>query len=295
MAWINYHHLYYFYVIAQEGGVAKAAKKLRLGQPTLSTQLKSFEEALGHNLFERSHRTMTLTESGKIAFDYAQEIFRLGEEMFEVLGDRPSGKKVHVQIGALDGVPKSILRQLFEAARKAGDCYVSILEGPGDFLLRELLAHRIDLVVTNTPAPLAPRSQCKSRLIGESPVVVFGTSAFSKLKKGFPASLSGAPFVLPTEHSKLRFDLEHFFESRKLQLRTVAETQDTSVQKLIVGSGQALGAISANALAGKGTRGDFVILGALPGIKEQLWVSAVSRKIKNPIADALFESFRPEI
>src|SRR3989338_5357862 len=109
---LNYHHLYYFKTIAIEGGIAKAAEKLRLGQPTLSTQLKQLEVMVGKPLFERRNRKMILTEAGKAALDYANEIFRLGDEMLEVLQDKLVANATHLQIGALDSVPKSIILSL---------------------------------------------------------------------------------------------------------------------------------------------------------------------------------------
>ncbi len=129
MQWLNYHHLYYFRVIANEGGIAKAAEKLRLGQPTLSLQLKQLEEMVGKPLFERRNRKMILTEAGRSALDYANEIFRLGDEMLEVLKDRTINNQTHLQIGALDSVPKSVTLALVREAYKTGPCTVSILEG----------------------------------------------------------------------------------------------------------------------------------------------------------------------
>jgi LysR family transcriptional activator of nhaA len=291
MNWFNYQHLYYFYMIAREGGVAKAATKLRLGQPTLSTQLKQFETALGHQLFERINRSMQLTETGKVVFDYAEEIFKLGSEMVETINDKRADHVTHLQIGALDSVPKAIIEQLLAAANRVSDCYVSLLEGPTDFLLRELMAHRIDLVITNTPAPIAPKTQCHSRLIAEMPVVVFGAREFHKLKQGFPKSLEAQPFVLPTTHSKLRSDIEHFFDTKKIKIRPIIETQDTSLQQLIVQSGKALAAMAEPAFTSLGGENKLAILGQLP-VKEQLWLSSASRRIKNPIASELMEHFK---
>jgi LysR family transcriptional regulator, transcriptional activator of nhaA len=291
MNWFNYQHLYYFYMIAREGGVAKAATKLRLGQPTLSTQLKQFETALGHQLFERVNRSMQLTETGKVVYDYAEEIFRLGSEMVETINDKRGDHVTHLQIGALDSVPKAIIEQLLAAANRISECYVSLLEGPTDFLLRELMAHRIDLVITNSPAPIAPKTQCHSRLIAEMPVVVFGARDFHKLKQGFPKSLEAQPFVLPTTHSKLRSDIEHFFDTKKIKIRPIIETQDTSLQQLIVQSGKALAAMAEPAFTSLGGENKLAILGQLP-VKEQLWLSSASRRIKNPIASELMEHFK---
>jgi LysR family transcriptional activator of nhaA len=112
--WMNYHHLYYFKVIAEEGSVSKAAQKLHIGQPTLSAQLKQFEESLQITLFERQHKKLILTEQGKVALEYAQSIFKMGNEMVEVLNDRLISTRTHLQIGALDSIPKQIILNLNE-------------------------------------------------------------------------------------------------------------------------------------------------------------------------------------
>ncbi|MCX6128893.1 MAG: LysR family transcriptional regulator, partial [Proteobacteria bacterium] len=116
--WINYHHLFYFKTIAEEGTISKAAKKLRIGQPTLSTQLKQFEETLGIQLFERQHKKLLLTEQGRLALDYASNIFKMGAEMYEVLHDRLKPLKPSLHIGALDSIPKQIVLQLVKSAYK---------------------------------------------------------------------------------------------------------------------------------------------------------------------------------
>jgi len=126
--WINYHHLYYFKTIAEEGSVSKAAEKLRLGQPTLSAQLKQFEENLGVQLFERQHKKLVLSEQGKIAFNYAKNIFKTGNEMYEALHDRLRPAKINLQIGALDSVPKELVTLLAEAAYKIDSCHLNLIE-----------------------------------------------------------------------------------------------------------------------------------------------------------------------
>ncbi|MFZ4405227.1 MAG: LysR family transcriptional regulator, partial [Pseudobdellovibrionaceae bacterium] len=152
-SWINYHHLLYFKTIAEENSVSKAALKLRLGQPTLSAQLKQFEENIGVKLFERQHKKLVLTEQGKVALDYARNIFKMGEEMYEVLHDQLTPNRVHLQIGALDSIPKQIILQLSKAALKVQACTISLIEGKADEIIRELNAHRIDLFVTNHLPP----------------------------------------------------------------------------------------------------------------------------------------------
>ena len=286
--WLNYHHLYYFRTIAIEGGIAKAAEKLRLGQPTLSTQLKQLEETVGKPLFERRNRKMVLTDAGKSALDYANEIFRLGNEMIEVLQDRNLNNQTHIQIGALDSVPKSIILSLVSEAYKiAPNCTVSILEGKGDELFRELYNHKIDLILSNYPAALEQK-KVYSRSVAKLPVSIFGSKKYQSIKKSFPQSLKGKPFVLPTAHSKLRHDLEHYFKLQDIQIVSAAETQDTSLQKLLASNGIGLAPFSET---GHHPEENLIRLGRLKGVYEEVWLISAQRKLENPISAKLMDTF----
>ncbi len=286
--WLNYHHLYYFQTIAQEGGIAKAAEKLRLGQPTLSTQLKQLEQMVGKPLFDRRHRKMVLTEAGKSALDYANEIFRLGHEMIEVLQDRNVNNQTHIQIGALDSVPKSIILSLVaEAYKIAPNCTVSILEGKGDELFRELYNHKIDLILSNYP-PALEQKNVFSRSVAKLPVSIFGSKKFQSIKKSFPQSLNGKPFVLPTAHSKLRHDLDHYFKLQHIHIIPLAETQDTSLQKLLAAEGIGLAPFSE---AGLPHEEKLIRLGRLKGVYEEVWLVSAQRKLENPISAQLMNTF----
>jgi len=290
--WLNYHHLYYFRTIAHEGGIAKAAQKLRLGQPTLSTQLRQLEDSLGHRLFDRRKRTLVLTEAGKVTLEYADTIFRSGDELMQVLEDGSLSGRIDVKLGALDCVPKRLLIGLIKSALAGGNCSVTLLEGRGDELFRELFAHQIDLIVCNYPPAASTLGKVFSRSIAKAPVAVFGAPKFAKLKKGFPRNLEGQPFILPTVHSKLRHDLDHYFSVNKLRVRPIAETQDTSVQKLLGIEGHGLIPLpefSTRDLVGEKK---LVKLGTLPDVKEEFWLVAAARKIENPIAAALMGSFQ---
>ncbi len=292
MQWLNYHHLYYFRTIAIEGGIAKAAEKLRLGQPTLSTQLKQLEEMVGKSLFERRNRKMILTDAGKAALDYANEIFRLGDEMIEVLQDRTVGNQTHLQIGALDSVPKSVILSLvLEAYKISPLCTVSILEGSGDELFRELYNHKIDLILSNYPPPALEQKQVYSKSVAKLPVAIFGAPSFHKLKKSFPSSLNGQPFVLPTAHSKLRHDLNHYFKLQSIRVVSTAETQDTSLQKLLAKQGIGLAPLSEVAAESLVKDGALQRIGTLKGVYEEIWLVSAQRKLENLIAAKLVKTF----
>jgi len=246
---------------------------------------------VGRPLFERRNRKMILTEAGRAALDYANEIFRLGDAMIEVLQDRAAGNLTHLQIGALDSVPKSVILSLVLEAYKIGPCTVSILEGKGDELFRELYAHRIDLILSNYPPPALEQKQVFSKSVAKLPVAIYGSANFQKLKGSFPASLNGKPFVLPTAHSKLRHDLNHYFKLQGIQVIPSAETQDTSLQLLLAKNGIGLAPLSEIAAEDLIKEGGLKKLGRLKGVFEEVWLVSAQRKLENPIAAKLIKTF----
>jgi len=288
--WLNFHHLYYFMMVATEGSIAGVAARLGIGQPALSIQIKQFEETIGIKLFDRSHKKLTLTEHGKAALAYAREIFKLGDEMMQTLYDQPTKERLHVQIGALDSIPKHLPALLAEKALASRKCTVSIVEGKGDELVRELTQHRIDLLITNRVPTAAPGALYKRR-IAKLGVHLFGTRKFLQARKSFPRSLEGLPFLLPTTDSQVRYEIEHYCQLHGLKPDFLAESQDMMVQKLMALRG--LGVMAAPTFVVQeylGTKQLFD-LGVLEGVFEELYLVAVSRKIENPIALHLLKTF----
>lgn len=290
MSWINYHHLYYFHTIAHQGTIAKASKSLRLGQSALSSQLKQLEESLDAKLFERKAQRLTLTPVGELVLGYADVIFKIGTEMLEAVKESRS-KAVQLDIGILDSVPKSIAHQFVTTAIERGNCYVSVTEATNDELFSGLLAHRLHLVLTNSHAPVVAKSDFFSRCVGDLPVVICGSSKFKKLVKNFPQSLEGQPFILPTSQSKLRNDLEHFFEMHKVRPHIIGDSQESELDKRLAISGHALIALSSHGLESTFLRGKLLCIGTIESIREQIWLSGVRRHFANPIAAELLNSF----
>lgn len=289
--WINYHHLFYFKTIAEEGTVSKAADKLRVGQPTLSAQLKQFEDTLGVQLFERSHKKLTLTEQGKVALDYAKNIFRMGSEMYEVLHDRLKPLKPSLHLGALDSVPKQIVLQLVKHAFRISPCQITLSEGKSDELLRELVAHRMDMMITNFLPTGTDGKGLYPKSITKKNVGFYGASKFKTLRKGFPKSISGVPMILPTYDSKLRQDLDHWAKLHQIELNIVIESQDISVKKLMAINEMGLIPTATHTVTGQVLRGELIEIGQLQGVHEELFLVTAQRKIENPIASKLKDSF----
>ncbi|MDA1109453.1 MAG: LysR family transcriptional regulator [Nitrospinae bacterium] len=291
MTWLNYHHLYYFWITAKEGSISSASRMLRVGQPTISTSIKNLEESLNQSLFNRKGRGLHLTEAGKVVLDYANQIFSLGNELVEVIADKTFSKRTHVHFGALDSVPKSLVQSLIHSAQKIAPCAITVLEGGGDYLFRELQAHRIDLVISNFPPTIGDSKQYFSRLLAKIPITVFSTKKYQPLKRNFPASLQDQPFIMPSLHSKLRHDLNHFFQINKVTIDVIIETQDTSIQKILGIEG--MGLVPLPDFAGKELvkEGKLIKIGSLQGITEDFWLISSPRKFSNPIAETLMKNF----
>ncbi len=289
--WINYHHLFYFKTIAEEGTVSKAADKLNLGQPTLSAQLKQFEDTIGVQLFERHHKKLILTEQGKVALDYAKNIFRMGSEMYEVLHDRLKPLKPSIHLGALDSVPKQIVLQLVKHAFRIAPCQIHLSEGKSDELIRELTAHRMDLMVANFLPTGTDAKGLFPKSITKKNVAFYGAPKYKGLRKGFPKSISGQPMILPTYDSRLRQDLDHWSKLNKIELNIVIESQDVSVKKLMAINEMGLIPTATHTVTGQVLRGELVEIGQLQGVYEELFLITAQRKIENQIASKLKDQF----
>jgi len=289
--WINYHHLFYFKTVAEEGSVSGAAKKLFIGQPTLSAQLKQFEEALGLQLFERHHKKLILTEQGKVALDYAKNIFKLGSEMYEVLHDRLKPLRPTLHLGALDSIPKQIMLQLVKHAYRLSPCQITLSEGKSDELLREHTTHRMDLVISNFLPSGIDGKELFHKSITKKNVAFYGAPKFKTLRKNFPKSISGQPVILPTYDSKMRQDLDHWAQSHGIELSIVAESQDISIKKLMAISEIGLIPTADHTVTRQLRTGELVEIGTLRGVSEELFLISAQRRIENTIAAKLMKVF----
>lgn len=290
--WLNYHHLLYFQTIATEGSIAKAARKLRLGQPTLSTQLKQFEQALGRELFERRQQRLHLTEAGVIALNYANEIFALGSELLDTIHDRKSIDRIAIQIGAVDAVPKEFILAVIQAARRFTDCTISIVEGLDKDLLGDLKAHQLDLVLSHHPPPVGSKRGYVARCAAQLPVVICGRAEQASLKKQFPESLEGKAMIMPDSSSKLRHDVTQFLKAHKVSVDMALEVQDASLMRLLLHQGLGVAPVTESSVRDLLQSKELVVLGTLPGVTEELWLISGERKLDNPVAAHLMKEFK---
>ncbi len=292
MEWINYHHLLYFWIVSREGNLARASAELRLAQSTVSKQIHQLEAMLGHKLFSKTGRRLVLTESGRVVFRYAEEIFGLGREMVDTLGDRPVGKPLRVTVGVADIVPKLVAEHVLAPALKlTGQVRLICREDKPDRLLANLALHELDVILTDAPASPQVNIRAFSHLLGSSEVAFFGRSELvSRYRRNFPASLNSAPVLLPTENTMMRRSLEQWFESEGIRPDVVGEFEDSAL--LNVFGFRGAGLFPAASVISRELEKQYKVrcAGIVAGVQERLYAVTVERRIKHPTVAAIIKA-----
>lgn len=294
MAWLNYHHLYYFWTVAREGSIARATQKLHLTQPTISAQLRALEDNLGEKLFHRTGRRLVLTEMGQVVYRYAEEIFTLGRELQDVIAGRPSGRPIRFSVGIADQVPKLLSHRLLAPALGLAEP-VQLLcrEGKPDRLFADLTTHSLDLVLTDAPLTADTKVRAFNHLLGETDVAVYGVAPLAeKHRRGFPRSLDGAPFLLPTEGTALRRSLEEFFDRERIRPVIVAEFSDSALLKVFGMGGLGLFAVPTAIHDDVRRQYSVKALGTLDGVRESYYAVTIERRLRHPAVLAISEAAR---
>jgi LysR family transcriptional activator of nhaA len=297
MEWLNYHHLLYFHTVAKEGSIARACDKLLVAQPTVSGQIRMLEESLGEKLFTRAGRGLALTEVGRVVYRYADEIFGIGRELQDVLKGRPRGRPLRLMAGVSDLVPKFIAyRVLAPALQMQEPVQIFCNEDTSERLLADLAEHKLDVVIADAPVSSMVRVKAFNHLLGSCPAALFAAPALAAAyRKGFPACLDGAPFLLPMEGSSLRRSLDQWFDDGGIRPRIVGEFKDSALMKTF-GEGGA-GIFAAPTAIEKEVRGHYgvVRLGRIDSVVERFYAISVERKIKHPAVLRISEAARDDL
>ncbi|MEI6871655.1 MAG: LysR family transcriptional regulator [Verrucomicrobiota bacterium] len=289
MSWLNYHHLRYFYVTAKEGSLARAAAALHVSQPSISEQISELESALGEALFRRVGRNNKLTDAGQVVFNYAEEIFMLGSELMSAVQQRPGLRTVRLNVGVADSFPKlvtnEILKPVFDQQQPV---HIVCREGKLEDLLAQLVAHRLDVVLADEPAPSSTNFNVFSHPLGESTVTLCAEPKLAtKLKRNFPQSLNRAPALLPAENTVLRRVLETWFRARDLKPNVVAECEDLALMKVLAAEGRGFIAVPTVALREAVSRYQFRSLGQATGCHLQFYALTAERRIAHPLVSLI--------
>jgi len=290
----SYRHLYYFWAVAKEGGVARGATRLGVAVQTVSTQLRDLERALGHALFKPAGRGLSLTDAGRAALAQAELIFALGEQLPAIVHDAASVPGVRLAVGISDGLPKLAARRLLQPVLATPNLRLACMEDEFDDLLGDLALHRLDLVLADRAAPANPNLKVYSHRLGTSPIAWYAPPAFAAAaRKRFPQSLADVPVLLPTAHAALRARLDAWFERIGVRPRIVGEFEDHAL--LVTFGAGGLGVFPAAMLIDDKLvrRYDVRRIGEGDGVEEQFFAIGTEKKVLHPLVQRLLPAARP--
>lgn len=297
MEWLNYHHLYYFWMVAREDTLSSASDVLRLAPSTLSKQIRQLEEKLGHELFNRSGRSLVLNDFGEIVFRYADDIFRIGQELLDFATGQPVGGRLRLRVGVTTSVPKLLVRKLLGPATWADEqVHLIVREASLNTLLSDLSLHQLDVVLADRASPPDSDFKVFNHLLGRCDMRLLGSPALAaQLRPDFPKSLHGAPMLLPTTGAILRRRLERWFEAHDVHPKIVAEFQDTAQMNAFGQTG--LGAFPAPAVIAEDTAQQYEVesIGQIEEITEDFYAITVERRVQHPTVVTILERIPNEV
>lgn len=284
MDWLNYHHLLYFWMVAKEQSVSKAAAALHVAQPTVSAQVRSLERSLGQKLFERQGRHLALTAEGEKVFRYADEIFSLGRELLQAVKGEPQHAPKRFRVGVSDALPKLTTYRLIEPALAMQPAFrLHVRIDKTERLLAELAVHAVDLVIADSPMVPSSRLRAFSHLLGETSMSIYGAAALARAaRRRFPQSLHGAPMLLQTTNTAVRQSLDQWFDVHHVEPSIIGEVEDMAMLQTLGEHG--LGLFAAPTVMRKEIcrRYHVVWVGELDKVREKFYAISIERRITHP-------------
>jgi len=291
---INYKHLHYFWVVAKQGGIARAAERLHLTPQTISGQISLLEERVGEPLLSKSGRNLELTETGRLVLSYADEIFSLGGELEAALRDLPPDRQMVFKVGIADVVPKTIAYRLLAPALAMPEpVRIICRENSLANLLAELALHRADMVIADGPIPPGINVRGFSHVLGECGISFLAVPRLAKpLRKGFPHSLNGAPLLIPSETNLVQAKLLEWLDRLRIYPRIVGEFDDSALMKVFGQAGTGIFIASTPIAAEVVKQYGVQIIGSTEDVLEQYYAISVERRISHPAVSAITETAR---
>lgn len=295
--WLNYHHLLYFWTVARTGSISSASTELGLAAPTISAQIRKLENSFGEKLLERGGRRLVLTDSGRLVFGYADDIFSLGRELTSAIKEHPTGRPLRLFIGIADVLPKWIAYRLIEPALNLPErVQITCREDRPERLLAELAMNELDVVLADSPVPPTSNVRAFSHLLGECGITFFATTKVATaLRRRFPRSLHGTPFLLPTANTAIRRSLDDWFESQKIRPAIIGEFDDFALLRTFGKAGT--GAFAAPSVLEEDLQGQYGIrrFGHIEAVRARFYAISIERKLKHPAVLAISEIGRQKL
>jgi len=286
---LNYNHLRYFWTIAHAGSLSAAAARLHVSQSALSSQVKKLEEQLGHNLFAREGRTLALTEAGRIALDYADTVFKTGDELLSTLQDRPVRGRRSLRVGAITTMSRNFQLWLLRSLVGRPDVHLSVHAGTLRELLAHLEAHTLDVVLANRPVPRDATTGWHSRRLREEPVSLVSRAEAGPETLRFPDDLADTPVVLPSPESDMRVAFDHVLARAGVRALIAAEVDDMAMLRLMARESSAPALVAPMVVRDELESGVLVERCRVPEITECFYAITRSRRFPNPLVEELIQ------
>lgn len=297
MEWLNYHHLFYFWTVVREGGIAAAGRKLNVGRSSISTQLKSLEGFVGSPLFDRRGRQLELTETGEMVLRYAEDIFQTGQELVDAIRGRPPGRPRTFRVGIVDVMAKLVAFQLLEPALDLEEkVALYCREEEPNRLFAELAVHELDLVLSDIPVSPGLNVKAYNHAVGETTTTLFAAPELARrLKPKFPQSLTAAPLLMPSPNTAIRRALELWLEEEGLHPICIGEFQDSALMVVFGQAGR--GVLPAPTIVKEQISKQYGLraIGELESVKERFFAISPERKIKHPAVASIVARARDEM
>lgn len=286
---LNFHHLRYFHAIAREGSLTKAAKRLNLSQSALSVQLRKLEEALGHPLFDREHKSLVMTEAGKVVLDHAESIFRLGDDLVDTLQQRRSDRRQVLRVGAVATLSRNFQMRLLSDMAKRADVELVLRSGSLKELLAKLQSHRVDLVLSNQPVRRDVERNWFSHLLAEQSVSLVAAKERRMKPFRFPEDLDGKAVLVPSMESDIRMAFDLVMERQGVRPVIAAEVDDMAMLRLLARESGTMALVPRVVVLDELEAGVLVERHRFPEIREGFYAITPSRKFPNALVKELVE------
>ena len=297
MRHLNYSHLHYFWTVAREGSIAKAADVLHITPQTISGQLKLLDEAVGQRLFNKAGRGLVLSEMGRVVFSYAEEIFAIGGELASVVRGQEVGGPSILNVGAVNSMPKLVVERIVAPALVGENpVRVRCSEASLENLLAELAVHRLDLVLSDQPMPGGLGLRAYNHPLGVSGLSFFARKKrAAKYRRDFPQSLHRAPMLMPGPHSALRRHIDEWLDANELVPHVVGEFDDSALLK-------AFGEADLGLFAGPTVIETEIcrmyrmsVIGRVPEVRERFYAISAERRLKHDAVIAITNIARKDL
>ena len=296
MRHLNYNHLQYFWSVAREGSIVKAAEVLHLTPQTISGQLKLLDEAVGEPLFDRVGRRLVLSDKGRVVFQYADEIFAIGAELASVVRGHRTGAPITFTIGVVNSLPKLIAERIIAPALVDGDVRIRCVEDSLDNLLGSLATHRLDLVLSDQPFVAGLGLRVYNHKLGESGLSFFALRGVARRYLArFPDCLTDAPVLMPSPNSALRRRLDEWFDELGIVPEIVGEIDDSALLKAFGEAG--VGLFTAPTVIEKEVCRMYRtrVIGRVDSIREGFYAISSERRIKHESVALITNKARVEL